>query len=243
MKCKLTGKEGKGVNAHIIPKSFYGIDPNEPLPTKLITNAESEYTKRSPQGIYDKTIVIAEGEKVFDEWDNYAAELLINQKHEFEPLSSNGNLAGYQFKKYDYKKLKLFCLSVLWRASVSRHDFFKKVNLGIHEEKIRKTLLSGDPQGSGWYSVCIAKWSDNETHSGMMDPFMERYFGVNYYRFYIGNYIVYFKVDKRIAGEKFRGIQLMPNSPLIVVARKLKESKEYSIMLDMVKKDIDRVKK
>jgi hypothetical protein len=65
---------------------------------------------------------------------------------------------------------------------------------------------------------------------GVMDPFPEKYFGINYYRFYLEGYIVYIKVDKRIAKEPLRSIQLTPRSPLIIIARELSKSKEMPIM-------------
>ncbi len=46
----------------------------------------------------------------------------------------------------DYKKFKLFLLSLLWRMSVTTLGFFANVSLGQkHEEKIRKALLDEDP--------------------------------------------------------------------------------------------------
>jgi hypothetical protein len=42
--------------------------------------------------------------------------------------------------------VKLFQLSILWRASVAKGDFFSKVKLKPrHEEEIRKMLLNGEP--------------------------------------------------------------------------------------------------
>jgi hypothetical protein len=237
MKCKLTGLEGKGVDAHIIPKSFYAIDPYEKLPTRLFTNANGQYTKRSPQGIYDRTIVTEDGERIFSALDDYAAQLLICGEDEFESLHHIGELVAYQVAKYDYVKLKLFFLSVLWRASVSSHHFFRKVNLGPHEFGIREALLSGDPHDTDWFAVTLARWSDHKDGIGMMDPFRERYEGINYYRLYLGNYVVYCKVDQRLPGEAFRSIQLTPERPLIVIARELKKSKEFSIMAQIVRKN------
>ena len=236
MKCKLTGVEGKGVDAHIIPKSFYAIDPDEKLPTKLISNAEGQYPKKSPQGIYDQTILTEEGERVFSDWDDYGARLLLKGKSEPESLRNNGEIVAYKVAEYDYAKLKLFFLSILWRASVSSQDFFKKVNLGPHEPFIREALLSGNPYDTDWFAVILAKWSDQEEKGiGMMDPFRERFEGINYYRMYVGEYIVYCKVDQRQPSETFRSVQLAPESPLIILARDLNKSKELSIMVKMVR--------
>lgn len=243
MKCKLTNTEGKGINAHIIPKSFYAIDPKETLPTRLITNVEGKYSKRCPIGVYDNTIVTEEGERIFSDWDDYASELLIEKKSHFEPIEHNGEVVAFQIPEYDYKKLKLFFLSVLWRASVSTQEFFKKVNLGPHEALVRAALLEGDAKNSDWFAVSIAKWSDHPDGAGMMDPYRTRFDGLNYYVMYLEHYIVYYKVDKRIPKEAFQAIQLKPNSSLIAVGRELNASKELRIMARMVKSHANKANK
>ena len=235
MKCKLTGAEGKGVNAHIIPKAFYAIDPEETQPTRLITNAEGRYAKRCPIGIYDNTIVTEEGERVFSDWDDYASDLLLKGKSAFEPKSHNGKVIAFQIPEYNYKKLKLFFLSVLWRASVSSQHFFRKVDLGPLEPLIREALLTGNPQSSDWFAVSIAKWSDHPHGAGMMDPYRTRFDGVNYYVMYLEQYVIYCKVDKQIPGKALQVLQLRPDSPLIAVGRELSMSKELKIMAGMVK--------
>lgn len=53
-----------------------------------------------------------------------------------------------------YKSFKLFHLSVLFRASVSSLPEFNTVNLGRHEERIRKLLLNFDP-GKSWQYLII----------------------------------------------------------------------------------------
>jgi hypothetical protein len=45
----------------------------------------------------------------------------------------------------DYRRLKLFLLSLLWRMGVSDLYFFQEVALGPHEEKIRNMLRREDP--------------------------------------------------------------------------------------------------
>ena len=62
------------------------------------------------------------------------------------PLQTN---PGAVLNGIDYASFKLFHLSVLFRASTSDHPNFREVNLGPHEEQIRRMLLEEDP-GQGW---------------------------------------------------------------------------------------------
>lgn len=234
MKCKLTGIEGQAVKAHIIPESFYINDPDQKGLNKIITNTEGQYPKRSPVGIYDTSIVTDEGERIFSPWDDYAADLLLGKKDKFKKLYNDSECVAFQIDNYNYEKLKLFFLSVLWRASVSEHVFFGKVDLGPHEVVIRNALLRNDAGDSDWYSVNLSTWSDQSEGMMIMDPFKERYDGINYYRIYLDGYIAYLKVDKRIAKDPLRSIQLSPNKPLIVVARELSKSKELPILRKIV---------
>ena len=46
----------------------------------------------------------------------------------------------------DYRELKLFQMSLLWRAGVAKGEFFQNVELGEkHERKLRQLLVKDDP--------------------------------------------------------------------------------------------------
>jgi len=235
MKCKLTGNEGTPIDAHIIPYSFFEIDTEERLPTRIITNTQGQYPKRAPKGIYDRTIVTEEGERIFSPWDKYAAEVLLHKRGELQKIFINGRIAGFTLPKYNYQLLKLFALSVIWRASVSTHHFFRNVKIGVHEKPIRKMLLNNDPGPPNLYSVIFAMWSDRNRNPGMMDPFKARFDNISYYLIYLSNYIMYVKIDKQSSKGSFRSTQLLEDKPLVIIARELNQSKELPILVNMAK--------
>ncbi len=47
--------------------------------------------------------------------------------------------------KIDYQKFKVYLLSILWRMSICNRSFFQDVDLGIHENKIRRMILNESP--------------------------------------------------------------------------------------------------
>jgi hypothetical protein len=54
----------------------------------------------------------------------------------------------------DYAKLKLFFLSILWRAHISEHKFFKDVNLDKRNEiEIKQMLLENDSKSEKEYKI------------------------------------------------------------------------------------------
>ena len=228
--CKLTGETGPSVKAHIIPKSFYEIPPQSDGPCKLMTNASGVRPKKMPIGIYDDTMVTRNGEEIFGNWDDYACKLLLNDFDQFDQICKDSRVIAWRKKEYDYSFLKLFALSVLWRTHASTQHSFSNVDLGPHEPEIRDMLLCGDPRGEEDYSVILSRWIDGDFGTVIMDPFSERYDGANYYRIYCGRYILYIKVDKKKTTAKFNDIQLAPDRDLYLIARELKESKEWPIM-------------
>jgi hypothetical protein len=228
--CKLTGVKGKPVKAHIIPKAFYEFPEQKEGVSKLYSNQQGTFSKKVPVGIYDSTFVTQEGEDIFNPLDNYAANLLLNKNMKLTEISKNGYIAGWTIEKYDYKLLKLFSLSVLWRAHASSRPEFSKVNIGPHEKQIKEMLLNSDPGDENHFSVIIAKWIDEGFGPVFMDPVRERYNGLNFYRIYCGRYVLLIKVDSRKTERPLYETQLAPDKPLILIARSLKQSKELPIM-------------
>lgn len=228
--CKLTGKTGQPVKAHVVPRAFYELPTQEEGPCVLASNAPNSFPKRAPVGVYDESMVTQQGEDLFRLWDDYAAQLLLQNENAFAPIIHHGVIHEWTLSEYDYSLLKLFSLSVLWRAHTSCRPEFKRVQLGPHALQVKNCLLNNNPGTPDYYSIHIGKWIDDEFGPVFMDPFSERYEGVNYYRIYCGRYILYSKVDKRPPPETFRQIQLGQTKVLHVIGRDLKASKEWLLM-------------
>ena len=234
MICKLTGLEGKPAKAHIIPESFYLIDKDSKEPLKLLTNTAGVFPKRSWTGVYDLTIVTQEGEKRFLDWDDYAYKLLVEQVNTARKLKYKSKVVAYVYDTFDYEKLKLFFLSVLWRAGVSSHPILKRVKLGLHTEILRKAICEANPGNPDFYSTILAFFHDDQSWAKIMDPFPERYDNIKFYRLYLGNIVAYIKVDKQLARTPLREMQLTPNQPLILITKEFWGSKENAVMKKIV---------
>ena len=230
--CNLTGKTGKPVRAHIIPKAFYGgLDPNNPpliMPSNLVDRPE-----RTRTGVWDDEILTAEGEHITQELDDYAAKILIEEIDEFVVEAVHEGLPLLKvLHDYDYKKLKLFFLSLIWRASVSKRKEFQLVNLGPHEHIIRDMIMRNDPGGAEEYSVCLFKFIE-DTHKSILFPAREKFDGINYYRFIMAGYIVLIKIDNQSSRDPLKHIQISPDKPLLVVMREFKGSPEMKLASDI----------
>jgi hypothetical protein len=167
---------------------------------------------------------------LFKPWDDYAIRILLKNEDAFEPVAHGGVTCAWTLPEYEYSALKLFALSVLWRAHTSIRPEFGRVQLGPHEPKIRGFLLNDYPGAPEESSVHICRWIDDDFGPVFMDPFHEAYEGVNYYRIYCGRYVFYVKVDLKPTCDTFRETQLGQTKQLFVIARELKKSKEWYLM-------------
>ena len=235
MICRGCNQDKKLVRAHIIPESFFRELRSEEGTLKLVTNTKGVYTKRAPIGVYDQEILCKDCEDLFQEVDDYAAKILLNSDNH-EELLHYGKLAGYRIKNINYILLKRFVISLLWRASISKQNFYKKVNLGPIEARAKKLIWDKSSGEKHEFSFVLAKFDDTGTYSKIvLDPLQERWFGKRYYRFYLGGYILYVKVDSQETPSEW--IQFIPSdNDLIIVSRgDLLKSKEYPVLVNVVK--------
>lgn len=232
--CRLCGKDGvKLVKAHVIPRSMYGDALKDPTgPAKLITNAEGQHDRRSPVGIYDSNIVCTQCETLFSPWDNYAHELFFKKEAD-EKIVHNGEVLGFRYAAPDYLRLKLFFVSLLWRAHWCSDKFFSGVDIGPYEKIARKMILNGDPRDPETFAVVLARFHDDQ-HGGFLHPFRERYDNVSVYRFFFSRHVAYIKVDKQRTAATFRQAVLKPETDLLIFARELSGSNELDVMRKLV---------
>ncbi len=144
--CKLCGNTAKLVKSHIIPEWAYKRLFDEKK-HRLMRVASDDLKAISflPTGVYDRFLCDA-CESSFKELDEYGRAIIFSKPGEqtfgVEPESAPH---GLNILKIDYNRLKLFQLSVLWRAAVCDRDVFAQVDLGEHEPRIRRMLLNNEP--------------------------------------------------------------------------------------------------
>jgi hypothetical protein len=228
------------IKAHIIPEGFFRRIREGQIPLKILTNKPGKYPKKSPIGVYDPNILCNECEKIFGGWDDYAQKLLADEPLHGKPIQYGTQSTGWEVSEYDYTRLKLFFISLLWRASVSKDAFYQKVNLGSFEEKAKDLIAQKNPGTSEEFGVLLAKF-DHPLGSAILDPRPVKIpkdycFKVNYYQFYLASYIAYIKVDNRKTPEQMSCLLLKEGQPLIILGRDFTKSKELPLIRNLVER-------
>lgn len=166
MECKLCLQNKKLIQkSHIIPKFMHkgliGID-NEfyRINIKNFSQSQKIYT-----GEFEPNILCEECDNAkLSNLETYAHRILYvekfneNKKFNFKKYKNQHGVISTYIKGIDYKKFKLFLLSILWCSSISNREFFSKVKLGPHEEIIRKMLLNEQPDSYKKYPCFISTY-------------------------------------------------------------------------------------
>lgn len=234
MICRGCSGDKKLVKSHIIPESFFR-DLREGADYLKLISPLGEHSKRSPIGVYDKEILCRDCEDRFQSLDSYAAKTLLDRERQ-KPIIDGGKVAAYRLSDIDCDQLKLFFVSLVWRASISKQPFYGKVNLGPLEKVAKNMIWNKDPAAKDDFSFVLARFDGAQTISkAILDPHPERFFRIRYYRFYLGGYVLYIKSDSRETPKTFDRLIPEANELIILSRGNMEESKEFTAMVNVVK--------
>jgi hypothetical protein len=199
MICRLCLKnEGLLKRSHIIPDFLYQdiFDEKHRLVkfTTLITNSKQSL----PNGEYESDILCQNCDnEIIGSLESYASQILFGGKIKVSARNfvKPDGLEFTQVADLDYKKFKLFLLSVLWRASISSRKFFQRVCLGPYEEIVRTMVLTGNPGKSGDFPCVVNTYQKSSLPKEIVaEPKKIRLDGSIGYSFLIGGFLYVFKV-------------------------------------------------
>lgn len=238
MICKMCLKDKPLIKAHVIPAAFYRYMKKDDRPLEIRSIEKGVPKRRSYTGIYDKNILCEDCERLFQKYDDYAQKLLLpDPKGADHIIGPDGQKEGYKVNNVNYHCLKLFFLSLLWRASASVREEFSKVNTGPFEEELRHRIRRDDPGNRDYFSVTILRFDHVLGKNFLLDPHKTRINSLNYYVFYLSaGYKAYIKVDKRPLTGPLASIVLSPQKPLYIpFDKEFLKSKDFNILSKIVK--------
>lgn len=148
--CSLCTKDKKLIKAHIIPDFMYnGMKDDQNVFHSYKDIPNKFHPARIQTGEFDKEILCDDCDNgiLGGKYERYAKSIFFNGMFNLELYSifkAKDQRSFLIIPGIDYSKMKLFLLSILWRASITKRPFFKEVDLGHkHEKRIRQILYKG----------------------------------------------------------------------------------------------------
>ena len=214
-------KRSKIVQFPYLPEFFY-LDLYEEKHRTLQIAKEGE--KIIQKGIREY-LLCQQCETKLSEYEKYAKELI----NEIPNFSRDDNLGVLYSENVNYAKFKLFQLSLLWRSAISAHVAFSQIDLGPHEEKIRRMLDDKNPGKASEYGCMLSLIPNTELINNIIQSptrFTKKLFGHTAFKFPIGNLTWVFIVSSHKLSPWMRELFLQESGMLRVMISRRDESSE-----------------
>ncbi len=209
------------MNSHIIPEFIYRplYDAKHRFRSAQITERAWEWEQKG----FREPLMCANCELKFSKLEHYASNDFFGR-----PLptpQSQGRANAIVITGLDYARMKLFLLSVLWRAAAATHGFFRHVDLGPHEEKIRLLLMSDTPGSPDEYAcfVCSLKFDGDVFRDFFVEPTPSRVSGHRCIRFVFSGFIFFYFVSSHPLPDSTSRLILQRSGQLVIADSELEE--------------------
>jgi len=161
--CSLTGDYGQFVKSHLIPRALTRLSRSG---EKFIQSGIGERMAMVSDSWYDLKLVVRSGEAILADIDDAGIKELRENRLIWSSWGRNESLQDLlgidcdssfrELRLQDTKSLRLFFLSLLWRAGASSLQHFKHVALTPDEiELLRKRILNRDPGAQEDYPIVL----------------------------------------------------------------------------------------
>lgn len=249
--CRFCGKATPLVKAHIIPKGLYwGLDQTivtDDIVNKgkiikrrgdrhktpvVVSTVQGEFQRRTRNGLWGR-FICETCETRFNAWDSHAIEVLRNSKPQIL-------VQAWKYENFEYAKLKLFFISLLWRAAVTDEPFFENVALEARDLSRIKLLIKKSRPGS-WTEYSVLLWrSDEIIAKAMLPPERVEYEGLSFILMYFPGYMSLIKVDHRPLPIRLKPYSLNESQSWLVGRRDYSTSGEWKRMLHTARKTLKK---
>lgn len=207
----MTGQYGTFVRSHLIPKALTRIPP---LGVPFIQSGMNSRPVRRFDSWYDDHLVTRRGERILEALDSWAISELRKHKLVWSgwdkdqlqlglidtPLAEN--LGVRRVNGIDKEKLRLFFLSILWRAAATDRYEFSDVILSADDlEKLRLMLSNSHVNPLSFYPTQLIQLSTRGENHNFTPIKQEKIIPsfenepekhINIFRFYFDGLVVHF---------------------------------------------------
>lgn len=167
--CALTQNEGEFIKAHLIPRALTRpSSPGQPI----MQIASGKKPTRRWDSWYDDRLVTIKGENILTEFDTWAIQQLRAHKLVWSGWGEAQTLEGHysplpcspwgirRISGLDTLRLRLYFLSLLWRAAATSRHEFAEVEISCDDlERLRIMLIERNATPAYFYRIQLTQLS------------------------------------------------------------------------------------
>lgn len=255
--CALTGEYGQFVKSHLIPRALTRLSRTG---GKFIQSGIGERIVWVSDSWYDLKLVVRHGEDILADIDDIGIKELRENHliwsgwggHESlqDLLGIDPNYPLRELRLQNTKNLRLFFLSLLWRAAASNLLHFRHVFLTPEEiEDLRKRVFNRDPGAQEDYPIILHQISDLGAHHNRAPLLEEETIVIDgepdrkatYVRFYFEGLVTRIYLPNRSElPVNFANLGINERSSFIVFLNRFENSRTRVNLMDMMRDYSDR---
>jgi hypothetical protein len=216
--CKLCGiKTTLLKESHILPDFIYRdlkMYNNDHIMHRIVVKKPTvpeNKTRTLPTGEYEGGILCSNCDNVIiGSYETYAkkamfgGELPVKESPIIQNFFTQQNIKYSHCQNIDYRKFKLFLLSILWRMCISSRPMFSQVEMGSKlKEKLRIMILAGDPGKINDFPIYAMTFLNDKSmpRDIIGQPFRAEVKGYTIIRILIGGIFLLFHLSTGIQDE------------------------------------------
>lgn len=184
--------EGALCKAHLLPRFVYLPLFRDDATLKMYS--DNTFSKKVPEGVYDKNILCRTCDRAIGDWDDSFSRLNNDIISAADNSGFNRLPAIFQHSKPD--ELKLFGLSLLYRFAMSNMKLAQEVNIGPFFQRLHTMVINRTPGDIDDFSMFIAH-EMKRSKAFIVNPSKSAFKEFNGYKFFLPYCTVVIKVDKR----------------------------------------------
>ncbi|MEK7663798.1 MAG: hypothetical protein AAB357_06465 [Actinomycetota bacterium] len=219
MPCALCLKDKQLRNSHIYPEWIYSPLYDDKHRLEILSVVPEGRNELKQKGMR-QPLLCNDCEQKLSVWEGYARNIFVSPDKPNEYFREGAML---EIRGLDYAKMKLFELSIIWRAGVSTLPFFEKCQLGpVHSEILRNLLDTSDPGHPDRYGVLLFGLKIGETTEILQviaEPRPVRSYGIRAYNLTFGGFLWLFHVSNSDPPVPLRQGFLQANGARVVAIR------------------------
>lgn len=218
--CALCRTNSDLQSSHIIPEFFYRlIYDTKPRRFQIVSTTASEPETFAQKGLREP-LLCRTCEQKLGQWEHRSKATFVDGKG----LKATQQGRRILLQGLDYKTFKLFQLSLLWRMSVSSLPFFREVDLGPHDEVVRRALLNDDPLRPDQYPcwMIAIEINGHPVTDWMLEPSLTKLDGHHIYWLVITGIMFSFYVGSHPPPPEIRPLLLNDKGETIILVQEAK---------------------
>ena len=126
-------------------------------------------------------------------------------------------------------------MTILWRAHASSQDFFRKIDIGPHESRLRDLILRNEVGDPSDFSIILSGWNDTSS-APTLAPHRVRIDGINYVHFKTSVINFLIKVDTRPFPKDLLPVVVGGDPCLAVLQLEFFSSKEGRTLIPLLRR-------